>query len=203
MSKDLSFEKKRKIFHVSGLIFPFIYLFISKFQLLLALFFILAITIVFDTSRHYNPKIKFLVDRFFANIMREAEQSGTFKLSGVSYMLAGLFFSALFFSKELAITSWLILIISDPIATLVGMKIGTQKYYGKTLEGFCAFLISAIFISIVSYFFIGFNTSFLGIIISCLSTAALEFYAKRINIDDNLLVPLGYGFTTSLLNFLI
>jgi len=203
MSKDLSFEEKRKIFHVSGLIFPLIYLFISKFQLLLGLFFILAITIVFDTSRHYNPKIKYLVDRFFSKIMREAEQSGTFKLSGVSYMLAGLFFSALFFSKELAITSWLILIISDPIATLVGIKIGTQKFYGKTLEGSCAFLISAIFISILSYFFIGFNTSFLGLIISCLSTTALEFYAKKINIDDNLLIPLGYGFTTSLLNFLI
>lgn len=203
MSKDLSFEEKRKIFHVSGLIFPLIYLFISKFQLLLGLFFILAVTIVFDTSRHYNPKIKYLVDRFFSKIMRETEQSGTFKLSGISYMLTGLFFSALFFSKELAITSWLILIISDPIATLVGMKIGTQKFYGKTLEGSCAFLISAIFISILSYFFIGFNTSFLGLIISCLATTALEFYAKKINIDDNLLIPLGYGITTSLLNFLV
>lgn len=203
MSKDLNFEKKRKIFHVSGLIFPLIYLFISKIQLLLALFLIIAITIVFDTSRHYNPKIKLLVDRFFSNVMREAEQSGTFKLSGLSYMLAGLFLSALLFPKDLAIASWLVLIIADPVATLVGMKIGSQKFYGKTLEGSCAFLVAAIFISIMTYFFIGFSTSFLVIILSCLSTTALEFFAKKINVDDNLLIPLGYGFSTILLNFLI
>ena len=203
MSKDLNFEKKRKIFHVSGLIFPLIYLFLSKFQLLLALFLIIAITIVFDTSRHYNPKIKLLVDRFFSNIMREAEQSGTFKLSGLSYMLAGLFLSALLFPKDLAIASWLVLIIADPVATLVGMKIGTKEFYGKTLEGSCAFLAAAIFISIMTYFFIGFNTSFFVIILSCLSTTALEFFAKKINVDDNLLIPLGYGLSTILLNFLI
>ena len=202
MSDDLSFEKKRKIFHVSGLLFPLIYLFISKFQLLLLLFLIIAVTIILDTSRHYNPKIKFLVDKFFSSIMRKSEMSGSFKLSGLSYMLAGLFLSALFFPKDLAITSWLILIIADPLATLVGMKIGTQRFNGKTLEGSCAFLVSAIFISILSYFFIRYNTSFLILILSSLITTALEFYSKKLNVDDNLLIPLGYGFATGLLNFL-
>ncbi len=202
MSKDLSFEKKRKIFHVSGLLFPLIYLFISKFQLLVLLFLIIAVTIALDTSRHYNPKIKILVDKFFSPIMRKSEMSGSFRLSGLSYMLAGLFLSALFFSKDLAITSWLILIIADPIATLTGMKIGTRKFNGKTLEGSYAFLVSAIFISILSYFYIRYNTSFLVIILSCLVATALEFYSKKLNVDDNLLIPLGYGLATSLLNFI-
>lgn len=201
MFEDLSFEIKRKIFHISGLIFPLSYLFLTKFFILIILCLLVAITVIFDTSRHYNPKIRGLIDGFFYKIMRKSEESGTFKLSGVTYMITGLFLSALFFSKELAITSWLILIIADPLATLVGIKIGSEKIHGKTLEGSFAFLFASIFISILSYYFIGYNTNFLGIIISSIMATASEFFSKKINIDDNLLIPLVYGFTSVAFNF--
>jgi dolichol kinase len=135
--------------------------------------------------------------------MRESEESGTFRLSGTTYMMGGFFLSALFFSKELAITSWLILIISDPLAALVGIKIGTRKINDKTLEGCAAFLISSLFISILSYYFLKFNTSFFVIVVSCVITTLLEFYSKKINVNDNFLIPLGYGFTTIIFNFLL
>jgi len=135
--------------------------------------------------------------------MRTEEESGSFRLSGASFMMLGFFLSALFFSKGLAITAWLVLIVSDALAALVGVRIGTRMYNGKSMEGSTAFLISAILIGIIGHFFIGYNTSFLVIIISALITTAIEFYSWKFYMNDNLLIPVAYGFSTIIFNFIL
>lgn len=135
--------------------------------------------------------------------MRPAEQSGSFRLSGSSFMALGFLITAIFFSKGLAITSWLILIISDCLAALVGTKIGTKLENGKSLEGSIAFLISSIFISMLVYFFVGYHTSFIVIIMSSLATTISEFYSKELAINDNLSIPITYCFSTIIFNFIL
>lgn len=200
---DFNFEKKRKIFHLTSIIFPLVYMFIPKLYMLSILFLITPIILYIDTSRHYNAKIKIIVNNFFEGIIRKNEESGTFKLSGASFMCIGFLFSALLFSKGLAITSWLVLIIADPLAALIGIKIGTPHISGKSLEGAFAFLSASIFVSIICYFFIGYDTSFMVIIISSSLTALGEFYSKKISIDDNLLIPITYCFSTIILNLIL
>lgn len=198
-----SFELRRKAFHSYGIIVPLLYLLMPKSSMVLALFLLTAFVLCVDISRHYNCKIKALTDKIFAKLMRKKEQSGSYNLSGASFMISGFFLTSLFFSKELAITGWFILIISDSAASLIGVKIGTIKINGKSLEGSMAFFSSAIFISIFCYCYIKYNASFLTILISCFVTAMAELYSAKINIDDNLLIPITYCMSISLLNLII
>lgn len=201
--EDFDFEKKRKAFHLSAIILPLIYIFISRTSITLLLFIVTAATLYLDISRHSSIKISEFVTKFFTKIMRADESNGSFALSGSSFMMFGFFLTALLFSKNLVICSWLILIISDCLAALVGTKIGNSLNNGKSFAGSVAFLLSAIFISILAYFYLGFNTSFIIIIISSVATTAIEFYSKDLKINDNLSIPLTYCFFTAILSYII
>ncbi|WP_425360421.1 MULTISPECIES: diacylglycerol/polyprenol kinase family protein [unclassified Candidatus Tisiphia] len=202
-TKIFKFEIQRKTFHLYSLIIPLFYLFSSKLIITTLLFLLTACVLYVDIARNYNLYIKKFTDRFLRKFMRPEEQSGLFRLSGSSFMAIGFFLTALLFSKGLAISSWLILIIADCLAALVGTKIGKPLENGKSLEGSIAFLISAIFISMLVYFFIGYHTSFTVIIISSVVTAIGEFYAKDLLINDNLLIPLTYCFSTIIFTFIL
>ncbi|MCC8416565.1 MAG: SEC59/DGK1/VTE5 family protein [Rickettsia endosymbiont of Gnoriste bilineata] len=202
-TKIFKFEIQRKTFHVYSLTIPLFYLFSSKLVVTTILFLLTACVLYIDTARHYNLYVKKFTDRFLRKFMRPEERSGLFRLSGGSFMAIGFFLTALLFSKGLAISSWLILIIADCLAALVGTKIGKPLENGKSLEGSIAFLTSAIFISMLVYFFIGYHTSFIVIIISSVITTIGEFYAKDLLINDNLLVPLTYCFSTIIFTFIL
>ena len=179
-NENLNFEIKRKNFHLYGLIFPLVYSFILKTSMNVLLLILTGFTLYADISRNHNQKIKEVVDKFFSKFLRNKERTGFYKLSGASYMALGLLISCLFFSKGLVITSWLILIISDCIAALVGMKYMPLKN-GKSLVGSGAFFISSVFISTVIYFFFSHPTSFIIIIFCSLMATLAEFYAGQIN----------------------
>lgn len=201
--KDFDFEKRRKTFHLSAIILPLLYVFVSRTTITFLLFIITALTLYLDISRHNNIKISEFITKLFSKIIRSSESNGSFALSGVSFMMLGFFLTALLFPKNLAICSWLVLIISDCLAALVGLKIGKTLDNGKSLAGTTAFLASAIFISILTYFYLGFNTSFVIIIISSIATTAAEFYSKDLKINDNVLVPLTYCFSTAIFSYII
>lgn len=202
-TKIFNFEIQRKTFHLYSLIIPIFYLFSSKLVITTLLFLLTTCVLYIDIARHYNLYVKRFIDKFFTKFMRPEEQSGSFRLSGSSFMVVGFFLTAFLFSKGLAISSWLILIIADCLAALVGTKIGKPLENGKSLEGSIAFLISAIFISMLVYFFIGYHTSFTVIIISSVVTTIGEFYSKELLINDNLLITLTYCFSTSIFTFIL
>lgn len=197
-----NFEIKRKTFHICSLILPLLYLPLPKSYMIAILLLLTLIVLFLDTSRHYSYKIQELTNKIFTKLMREEEKNGSFKLSGSSYMFFGFFLSALFFSKGLAITSWLVLIISDALAALVGTKIGTPLSNGKTIAGSVAFMVSAVLISILCYFFIGYDTNFFIILLSCLISTICEFFSKQISINDNFLIPLIYALSNVIFAFI-
>lgn len=201
-SATLNFEIQRKIFHLSSLIFPVVYIFTSKIAMSIALTIIAGLVLYLDISRHYNTKIKGLVDKFLGKFQRMEEKSGEFTLSGASYMAFGFLITCLFFSKGLAITSWLVLIISDCFAAIVGIKFGSPLFNGKSYMGAGAFFFSAMLISIMSYFVVGFSTNFFIIIISCALCTAVEFFSNQIKINDNLSIPLTYALSTFILSLI-
>jgi dolichol kinase len=205
MIKDnnLEFEIRRKIFHLCGLIFPLSYFFLSKITMSIGLTIITGITLYLDVSRHYNDKVKEMVDKILKNYQRKEEQSGEFTLSGSSYMMFGFLITCLFFPKGLVITAWLVLIISDCFAAILGVKYGSPLFNRKSYIGSASFFLSAVLVSIISYFFVGYNTSFLIITLVCLFCTLVEFFSKQININDNLLIPLTYVLSTFILSFVL
>lgn len=198
-----NFEIKRKIFHVCGMIIPLSYLVTSKIIMLSALLLITGITLSLDIARHYNPLIQKYVNMYLGFLLRSKEKSGSFHLSGASYMALGLILSCLIFPKYLAINTWLILMISDALAALIGKKYGKPLKNGKSIAGFLAFLISAIFISIIVNYFLKNEINVCIIVLASFSAALTEFYSEQIRINDNFLIPLSFGVVYLLLNLFI
>lgn len=202
-SEAFDFEMKRKIFHLYALVLPLIYLFTPKLTMCILMVLLTVFTVYVDISRHYNDFIKGLVEKIFGEYFRNKEKTGDFNLSGASYMAFGFLLSCLFFSKGLAITSWFILVISDCLAALMGMKFGSPLFNGKSLVGSLVFFGSSLLISIVTYFFVNYNTSFGVVVLSCAAVTAIEFYSDQIKIDDNFLIPFSYCLITFILSLFL
>lgn len=202
-NEAFNFEIQRKIFHLYGLIFPLAYSFTSKMNFSIFLLIVAGFTLYVDISRYHNERIKGLVAKFFYKYLRDKEKTSILNLSGASYMALGLLTSCLFFPKGLAITSWCILIVSDCVAALFGMRYGIPLQNGKSLFGMGAFFVSSIFVSVVTYFFISYHTSFIIIIFSSAAATLVEFYADQIRVNDNLSIPISYCITTVILGLFL
>ena len=195
-------EIKRKAFHCMSIVFPIFYLITNKLTMVMVLTVVTGIAVSLDISRHYNPTIQALVSRFFTAIMREDETSGNFKLSGVSYMFLGFFITCILFSKGVAISAFLVLIVSDTFAALVGKKIGKPMANGKSIEGSIAFGASAMLIGMLAYTFHTYGTSFSGIVIASIATTLVEYHSDKLNINDNLSIPVTFGLVVTVLGWL-
>lgn len=202
LEPPISFEIKRKTFHLSAIFFPLLYIFIPKYMMCAILFVACSIVLFIDIYKNYSLKIKGLAESFFKPILRPQEQNGQLLLSGASYMFSGLFLSALLFSKGLTINAWLILILSDSFAAIIGIVYGTKLSNGKSLAGSVAFFISAVLVSIFSYFIAPHNITLGVIFTACLTTTMVEFFSPSIKINDNFTIPLTYSFSVIILNLI-
>lgn len=202
INKTLQFEIQRKIFHLCSLIYPFVYIFVSKMTMGISLSIITFITLCLDILRHYYPQIQFFVDSMLGKFQRQEEKSGAFVLSGVSYMVLGFLVTCLFFTKVLTIISWLVFIISDCCAAIIGMKYGTPLLNGKSYIGSAAFFCSSILISIILHSITGDSYSLLTILVSCLCCTCIEFLSKQIRINDNFTIPLTYTLSIFILDLI-
>jgi len=184
-------EIARKLIHISSLWIPLIYYFLEKREMLLLISIVTSIMLVFDYLRLNSKILTKFIKKFFSFLLREHEAK---ELTGASYFLIGCGISILFFTKEIAIFSILILIISDSAAALIGKKFGRKKYLDKTVPGVLAFFISGlVLIPIVL------ETNFTSqAILSVLAASVIEFLSKKIQIDDNLLIPLVTGVVMSI-----
>ena len=117
--------------------------------------------------------------------------------SGSVYVLFSALLSTLFFSKEIAIISLTVMLVSDTCAAIFGRLFGSRKLYGqKSLEGTTVFFISALYI-MIAYNHL-FPTSYAGIIACTLATLC-ELFESKLKIDDNLSIPLVIGFVLTYL----
>lgn len=206
---ELEFEIKRKLFHLSSLIIPFIYILLlwytamPKLTMIVGMVIVTAIILYIDMSRHYNSQIKGLVDSVLVKLMRSKEVSGSFAFSGMSFFFLGSLLVISLFSAGLAITSIMVLIFADTAAALVGMRFGKKLANGKSILGSVAFILVTILVSMICYFMISYNTTFLGILITAILTSAAEFYSSDWQINDNILIPLVYSLSTFCLSFIL
>lgn len=154
--------------------------------------FILAVILSFlDIYRSRNQIIQDLAIHLFGNIMRDKELKSK-SITGASYMLISMFITALCFDKETVIASWLVLIIADSIAALVGKRIGVRKILGKSIEGSTAFLFSAIITVLTYSVFLEWNISFSRIFFASLISTCAEFFSPILKLDDNFIVPISF-----------
>jgi dolichol kinase len=118
-------------------------------------------------------------------------------------MFLGFFITTVLFSKGTAISAFLVLIVADTAAAIVGKHVGKEYKYGKSIEGTSAFFLSAFLIGLLSYTMFDYGASFFTILIASIASSAVEFYSNKYNIDDNLAIPVTYGMVISILGFFV
>jgi dolichol kinase len=177
-------EIKRKIVHLTTLVVPVGYAVTSEKTVILFLVpFFLALLLV-DLIRHFHPGMASLFRKYFFGRVLIEEEGPTFM--GSTYFIFSTILTILLFPKSIAITSILILILSDTAAALVGKGVGRIRIFGKTLEGSIAFFLTSLFIVWIYPNLNRFSGS-----LAALGATLIEILPVRLN--DNLSIPLVAG----------
>ena len=194
---NLQIESYRKFMHFLAIIIPIIFLLLGKNITILILAPITIFMVSLDYLRRKDVRIKMFFEKIFGAILRPHELAGD-KLCGASFLFLGATINFFFFKPEIAVTGFLILIISDALASLVGKAVPSQPFFEKSFSGSAAFFASALVILIVCG--IAFDTKlwfylfgFFGIF--CVTI--IEARPSLIGIDDNLTIPLVFAIEMS------
>ncbi|MFA7360265.1 MAG: diacylglycerol/polyprenol kinase family protein [Candidatus Kapaibacterium sp.] len=201
---DIKNEIYRKLIHIFSTVIPVLYYFTSKDFILYLVGIGTVLMIAMDILKAYTATFEKLYKMFFHVILREDEKDFKRNLfTGGTYYAIGIFLALLFFQKEVAILSILIMIWCDTLAALVGKTLGKRKIVGnKTLEGSIAFTITGfILVLILQYVFPDFNYYKAGFITVLLAAVFEQLSLFKIN--DNLSLPLFSGLVFIIINNII
>ena len=114
-----------------------------------------------------------------------------FQFTGAIYVLASAILCLCLFGKEIATIALTVMLICDSAAALVGRSLGKIKIHkNKTLEGTLAFFIIAVIINLLFIPIYPFGIKSLA---ACLVATLAEVYEDKIEIDDNLSVPIFFS----------
>jgi len=185
-------ELIRKAIHFCSISIPLLYLVTTKTVALSILIPLTVGFIVIDIARYYFPPLGKIFYKVFGSLLRKHESdSRQKKLNGATYVLIAATISVAVFPKLIAVTAFIILIISDMMSALVGKRFGRHKFFDKSLEGSIAFFLSATIVVLatpkIAYlpgeYAIGFFSAAIGALVEALP----------IGIDDNITIPLCVG----------
>ena len=200
ISKAIKKELYRKALHLSSLWIPlFIYLAHPGVSIIFfsALFIGNAI-IEYGNYKKYPWARKTFGNIFFRILRNKETTHGRFQISGSLYVILAAIGCTLMFSKSVAVISLSVMLVSDTAAAIIGKLYGQRKIYKhKTLEGSLAFFLSALLINMLCepiYHF-----SYAGVIASAAATFT-EIFEDKVDIDDNLSIPVVVGVILSILN---
>ncbi|RKY82584.1 hypothetical protein DRQ07_00935 [candidate division KSB1 bacterium] len=186
-------EIKRKLIHILSIIFPAAYLLRTKQDVL----FILGIAVIFAISvelgRFFCVKFAKIFDKTVGHLLRFHEKQ---KFTSATNLLLSFYVSTLIFSKPVAVSVMLFVVLCDALSALVGKKWGNTVLYGnKTLEGSAVFLLSGLIIILIVPG-LDFLTGLFGLV------AAFVVDLFVVNIDDNITIPIVSGVVMQIVLFL-
>ena len=182
--EDIIFELKRKLVHISSVVYIFIYYFLEKLfsrqtALLTLAFILIVLAFVEFLKMRYHREIP-----LFRHIYREEERNS---LSGSIYLIIGVIIALALFEFNIAVTAILMMIFGDSASALIGRHGNHRiKHLRVTWEG-----VIAEFLVDLSVGFIFLNNIFM-ILIMALTATIVEATLKPV--DDNLGIPVAAGF---------
>ena len=185
-------ELYRKALHLLLIIVPITFALLGKWKGLIVFTPIAIFVVGLDYLRHKDAKINQIFLKIFGSVLRPHEvDSG--KLCGASYVALAICLNFFLFKQEIAITGFLILVISDALAALIGKSIASEAFFEKTKAGSAAFFISGFIILIGCglAFHMGFWFYFFGLF-ALICTTILEARPSFLKIDDNFLIPTAF-----------
>jgi dolichol kinase len=199
-NKDIPYSQEllRKSVHLVSLSIPIAYIIVSEKLALFVLIPMALLAVSLDLlSRKEDSLANKFVFGFFGGMLRKHERKKKkLILNGASWVLISAVLTVLVFPKVIAVIAFMILIVSDISAALVGRKWGHTKLGKKSLEGTMAFVVSGFLVVVIVgilfqadmyFYFAGMTGAIIG--------GLAELYAKQLKLDDNLSIPMGVGIT--------
>lgn len=181
-------EVGRKLIHVGSALFPILYWYTDRRTMLWLMIPLVAFALVVETARFFSPAVRALVHRLVGRILRPAEKQ---LLTGATYVAISILLCVLVFEKPVACTVLLFMSVSDAAASLVGIRVGGPKFFGKSVSGSAAFLVTAL---AVGWWMMpgDFPIALAGAVVAMV-IEALPLHIGPFKVDDNLAIPLGGG----------
>jgi dolichol kinase len=184
-------EFARKSIHIQSILIPIFYKYILQFDkklTILALLFMVAISIAVELLRLENKTFRKLFNLAFGLMLRKHEAD---HITGASYLLVSAIVCIAFFPPQIAFLSLAFLSIGDTFAAIIGMNFGKRKFLrsNKSFEGFLACFVTTFVFGI---FFIDNQVIFPVIVFFGAITASIA-EVVHIQIDDNVKIPILSG----------
>ena len=200
LAKNLKKELYRKSIHLSSLWIPlFIYFVHPGVSIVFfSLLFVGNVLIEYGNYKKYPWARRTFGSLFFRMLRNKETTHGKFQVSGSLYVLLAAIACTLLFPQPVAVISLSVMLISDTSAALFGKAYGTRKLYkNKSLEGTVAFFLSALIVNMLCEPIYHFTHA--GVI-ACAAASFAEMFEDKLEVDDNLSIPLVVGTVLVILN---
>ena len=192
-----SAEVKRKALHLLALVVPFLMGLLGKDLSVAILVPMAVLSLGADALRSYSAGFAAWIDRWFGFMMRGEERAvrpDTLVINGATWVIVTAMLLALIFPIRIAVASFVMFMVSDAAAALVGRRYGRHRWPNspRSLEGSSAFVITGVIIMLLFRdvaFWTGVVAAFVG--------AAAEVVRRPLN--DNIRVPIVVALTLFLL----
>ncbi len=207
MNRSLKKEVIRKSVHMTSVLIPIFYMLTDFSTSIIIFIIILNLCLIFDLLRLRVLKDSSIFKNLInitgiSSIFREHENE---RISGASYLLLGAVICITFVPKIIFVMAFFILAVADSAAALIGKTYGKYKIREKTLEGTCAFFIASIFaVFPTAILYNNTNLQFIAVLlVSIIITTFAELYLASRMLDDNLIIPLTFCISYSIMSSFI
>jgi dolichol kinase len=188
-------EVARKGIHFASLLIPIIYLQIQHRTALSILAAMTTVSIVIDILMHRNGVTRRVMMKVVGPILRDHErQEDHIHLTGASWVLIAALLTFAVFPREIAVTAFTVLIVSDTCAALIGRRFGRRRFFDKSVAGTIAFVVSAIGVVLVYASIYTLPSSYIiAGILGSIVAGPVEAASVRLKLDDNISIPFSMG----------
>lgn len=199
---SLKEELRRKFLHLMLLFVPLLYLEIGKWKSLIIFAILTAFILSLDLYRQKSQKVNNFFVKIFGAVLRQHELDGA-KLCGASFVGIAACINFLIFKKEIAVTSFIILVISDAAAAIVGKSFPSRPFFEKTISGASAFFATGFAVLVIcGYLFHCHFLFYLFGIFALTCVTIIESRPSLLKLDDNLTIPLAFSFIMTLFDLM-
>ncbi|MEP7220986.1 MAG: dolichol kinase [Bacteroidota bacterium] len=187
-------EFQRKMIHLSSFGIPILYSLLPKSTMLWLLVPATLLGLVVEYLRVRSEPVDRVIQKLFGGMLRSHERGGKARISGATWVLLSATICILLFPKVVMIAGFVVLIVSDTVAALIGRRFGRHRFLEKSVEGSSAFVVSAILMVIVVALLFQAPWQFIAAgAVASVVAAVVEAMSYGVNIDDNLTIPTSFS----------
>jgi len=194
-------ETRRKLVHISGLLFVILAQFTGKWMAALYLFFIAATLLIYSEHikrehRRFRGFIKRYEEKFRDAVLELERKEIPRPLTGAFWFFLGCGVAFALFPLNIASAACAMLAVGDGLSTIIGMRFGRHKIVGKkSWEGSLTMLVFSV---VAGVFFVSAAIAIVGAVAAAIlellpETKLFHKHRKLGFVDDNWLVPLAAG----------